>query len=218
MKTRYFLICAALIAASVAANLVAWPHLPETIPVHWDAHGHVDRYGSRMSLWLLGPGLMTFSTALFAVLPWFSPKRFEIGTFESAYLRLMLIVVTMMGYVFAVVLWAVLGDGLDLTRAMLGGIAVFIALIGNLMGKVRRNFFVGVRTPWTLASERVWYATHRLAGKMMVGAGLVCAIGAFAGVPVWLWIGVMMAGTLTPVVYSLVYYKRLEREGTLEAR
>jgi uncharacterized membrane protein len=97
----------------------------------------------------------------------------------------------------------------------MGGVCLLIALLGNVMGKVRRNFYVGIRTPWTIADERVWNATHRLGAKtMVVGAiiGLICAL-AEAG-PL-LCVVPVLAGAFVPVIYSLVYYKQLERRGEI---
>ena len=100
-------------------------------------------------------------------------------------------------------------------RAILGAVSIFMLAMGNVMGKVRRNFFIGIRTPWTLASERVWYATHRLAAKAFVVAGLAGLVIAFAGLSVWLWGAVIVASAAIPLVYSLLLYKRLERDGQL---
>ena len=96
--------------------------------------------------------------ALFALLPRLSPKRFEVDSFLPTYWYLMLLIVAVSGYFLAVVMWAALTGTGDIGRAILAGVSVLIALTGNVLGKVRRNFYIGVRTPWTLASERVWYA------------------------------------------------------------
>ena len=103
-----------------------------------------------------------------------------------------------------------------MNRAMFGGLAVFLGLLGNVMGKVRRNFWIGIRTPWTLASERVWYSTHRFAGKTMVLCAALSLAGVVAGLPLALCLTVLMAGPIVPVFYSLFFYKRLERKGNLE--
>jgi uncharacterized membrane protein len=89
--------------------------------------------------------------------------------------------------------------------------------MGNVMGKVRRNFWVGIRTPWTLASERVWNATHRFAGKAMVLVGVAGLIVGLGSELYWAWLAMILAGLLSPVLYSLIYYKRLERRGQLES-
>jgi uncharacterized membrane protein len=94
---------------------------------------------------------------------------------------------------------------------------VFATLLGNVLGKVRRNFWLGVRTPWTLANERVWYSTHRLAARSMVVAGLLALAAVILDLPGVLAVSVLGAGFAIPVGWSLLYYKRLERSGRLGA-
>jgi uncharacterized membrane protein len=86
---------------------------------------------------------------------------------------------------------------------------VILIVIGNPMGKVRRNFFIGIRTPWTLASEAVWYATHRLAARLMVASGLLGLIAVWLGAPHWVLLVLMTAWGLVAAGYSLLLYKRL---------
>jgi uncharacterized membrane protein len=219
MKGRYFGTCLLLVAAALAATLVAWDHLPARVPLHWNAHGRVDGYGPRWILLAAGPGAMLAELAIFAALPALSPKRFALESFTRTYLRIMLAAVALAGYITAVLLWAALTGDADVTGALLAGVSVLVVVLGNVMGKVRRNFFIGIRTPWTLASERVWHATHRLAAKSMVAAGILgigaALVGGIAGIVAW--IAIVLAGVMVPVVYSFVHYRTLEREGTLEA-
>lgn len=219
MKTRYFAACIVLVAIAFVATLLAWPYLPERVPLHWNVHGQVDLRGSRGMLMALGPGAMLAELAIFALLPLLSPRRFEIETFARTYLRIMLAVIVLAGYLTAVLLFAGITGHVDVSAAILGGVSMVLIVIGNLMGKVRRNFYIGIRTPWTLASERVWHATHRLAGKTIVVSGIAsfcAALWAGPAGPVT-WIALVLTGVLVPVVYSFVRYKALEREGGLEA-
>jgi len=103
----------------------------------------------------------------------------------------------------------------DVSRAVMGGVSLLIALLGNVLGKVRRNFFVGVRTPWTLANEHVWYATHRFAAKTFVAAGLTGLACAILDAPFWLPLAAILTGALAPALYSLILYKQLEHRGEL---
>jgi uncharacterized membrane protein len=100
-------------------------------------------------------------------------------------------------------------------QLLVAGIFPFFALLGNQLGKVRRNFWMGVRTPWTLASEAVWTQTHRVAAWVFVAVGIIGFIAAIADVSLVFCFGLLMAAALIPVVYSLILYKRLEREGKL---
>jgi uncharacterized membrane protein len=117
-------------------------------------------------------------------------------------------------------MWAAWSGKVDITRPMLAGILVMFSLLGNVMGKVRRNFYVGVRTPWTLASERVWNDTHRLAAKVCVGGGIFGLAVLVLPLPLPAVIITVVASILVtgliPAVYSLILYKRLEKLGELD--
>jgi uncharacterized membrane protein len=171
-------------------------------------------YSAKSTLFLLGSGLMTAILLFGALLPWLSPKQFEVDSFRSTYLQVILIMQSMMAYVMAVILWGDSGHRIDEGRGVIGGLCLTFALMGNLMGKVRRNFFIGVRTPWTLANERVWYTTHRFAAKTFVAGGLLGLALTYFG-PRRGPILALLAAGLAPVVYSLILYKRLQRRGEL---
>jgi uncharacterized membrane protein len=215
MKTRYLLLCGLLLLATLALTIALYGQLPAQIPTHWNARGQVDHYGPR-SFIFVHTGFMAAIMLLWTVLPWLSPKRYTVALFQSTYWHILLIVVGMLAYIQCMLVWGALSLSIDMSRAMLGGVGVFVALIGNVLGKVKRNFWIGIRTPWTLADERVWYATHRLAGKTMVAGSLLCAAGALAGLPAGLCISLLVAGAVIPALYSLVYSKRLERSADLE--
>ncbi|ELX09855.1 hypothetical protein DUF1648 [Janthinobacterium sp. HH01] len=212
MRTRYLLFCFALIAAVCAATFYLWPQLPERVPTHWNIDGVVDGYSSRAALWLLGPGLMTVMALTGVVLPAISPRRFDMAGFESTYYYTFGVVVGMLAYVYALVLAATLHVAVPMDRAIPAGVFILLILTGNPMGKVRRNFFLGIRTPWTIASERVWYATHRLAARMMVASGVLGLLALWLGAPHWVLLVLIMAWTPLAVGYSLLLYKRLPHQ------
>jgi len=214
MTRKILLLELLVLAAALTAAAVAWPHLPALIPMHWNAHMQPNGYGPRWGIFLAGPGAMAATMLLTIALPWLSPRRFDVDAFQATYRRLMLILFALMTWLFAIMLWSALGHSVNAGRAILGGACLFFALIGNLMGKVRRNFFVGVRTPWTLANERVWNATHRFAAKTFVAGGLVGLALTIVGMNGWA-LAALLIGALAPVIYSLVYYKHLERRGEL---
>jgi uncharacterized membrane protein len=149
------------------------------------------------------------------LLPWLSPKHFEVESFRSTYIRIMLMTVGIWAYLDAVILWAGVGHRVNESRAIGGGVCLLFALLGNVMGKVRRNFYIGVRTPWALASERVWNATHRLAAKTFFLGGLAGLALVAMGLNGWPPVVAVLAGAFVPAVYSLVYSKQLQRRGEL---
>ena len=212
---KYYLGAAAVIAATLVGTLVAYPSLPGIVPIHWDAQGHVNGWGPKWSLFAYGPGMMTFIVLMFAALPWLSPKKFEVDSFRATYLYIMIVIVAMLAYCQLLIVATALGVVLDVSRALEGGMCLLIALLGNVMGKVRRNFYVGIRTPWTIANEQVWNATHRFAAKTFFAGGLLGVIAVILHAPFWLPVTAILVAALVPVIYSLMFYKQLERRGEL---
>lgn len=212
---KHYLVGLFLIAAASIAAIVLYPQLPARVPTHWGINNQPNGYSPKWALFLIGPGLMAAILILFRFLPWLSPKHWQVDSFRSTYLQIMLIIVALLAYLFAMTLWAGLTGSVNVGRAVLGGVCLLLALLGNLLGKVRRNFYIGVRTPWTLANERVWNATHRFAAKTFVVGGLVGLALTLIGMHGWPVILVLMAAPLIPAAYSLIFYKQLERRGQL---
>jgi uncharacterized membrane protein len=167
----------------------------------------------RWATFLLGSGFMAGITLLTYLLPWLSPKDFQVDGFRSTYRQIMLILFVIWTYIYAAILWAGFGHPLDAGRAIAVGYCLGFILFGNVMGKVRRNFYIGVRTPWTLTNERVWNATHRFTAKVWVTAGVLGLALEIFGLHM-LFLGILV-GWLSPKLYSLVIYKRLERRGEI---
>jgi uncharacterized membrane protein len=215
MKMRYFLFCGLIALALLVAGLVLIPHLPERVPTHWDLHRNVNGYSSRFQVVVIIPAIMVGIMLIFAVLPALSPRHFKIEPFLSTYLYLMLVITVALAYFQVIILWAAFRPGLPISQTILGGICVLWMLMANVMGKVKRNFFVGIRTPWTLASEQVWYATHRFAARIWMWSGFIGLLLAFI-YPLAVIVVIIGSG-FVPVVQSFVYYKRLERQGALSS-
>jgi len=102
---------------------------------------------------------------------------------------------------------------IDSMKALIAGLFLFFALLGNVIGKVRRNFWMGVRTPWTLASEVVWDRTHRVAAWLFTGVGVVGCVAVLAGVPFLVCFAALIVVAFFPIFYSLVLYKKLQSQG-----
>ncbi|HET6882797.1 MAG TPA: DUF1648 domain-containing protein [Pirellulales bacterium] len=216
MTRFYFAMGVGLTVAAWVAALAAYPYLPEKVPIHWNIRGEVDGYGQKQWAVFLTPGVMIALLGLFRVLPWLSPKPFTLDTFRGTYEFAVALTMGLMAYIHGLTLWAAWAGPVDLGRALIAGLCLFFALLGNVLGKVRRNFFMGVRTPWTLASERVWIDTHRLAARLFVAAGVIGFVLSLAlgGTTAFMAaFALIMLAAFVPAVYSLIHYKRLERQG-----
>jgi uncharacterized membrane protein len=215
MSRNYYLASLLVTAIVTLVIVAAYSHLPAQVATHWNLHNEPNGYSPKWFLFVLGPGFMVGAMLLMRALPWLSPKNFEVDAFRPTFLQIMVIIVCLMGYLALVVVWAGLGQGMNVGRAISGGLCLLFALLGNLMGKVRRNFYIGIRTPWAIANERVWNATHRFAAKLFVAAGLIGFVLTWFGLDGWPVFTLLMLAAFVPVVYSLVFYKGLERRGEL---
>src|SRR5580704_16176518 len=117
INQKYYLGAAAVILATLVGTIVAYPQLPNIVPVHWDVHGQVDGWGPKWSLFVYGPGFMLGIVLLFSALPWLSPKKFEVDSFRATYLYIMIIIVALLAYVQLLILASALGVAIDVSRA-----------------------------------------------------------------------------------------------------
>jgi uncharacterized membrane protein len=213
MRLRWcWWVAIGLTLAALAASLILYPRMPERVPIHWNIQGQADGFAPKSWGLFLCPGLMAGMIGLFALFPWLSPRNFEVDSFRKTYEFLLVLLTGLFGYIHALTLIASLAPEFEMGRALIAGIFLVFTLLGNVMGKVQRNFWIGIRVPWTLASERVWNDTHRLAAWLWTAGGLVGFVAALAGYVVVAF-GVLVVVTLVPIVHSLVLYKRLERRG-----
>ncbi len=214
--SRTWVVSAVFVLIAVAVGIWLYPHMPERVPTHWDAHGHANGWSPRWVAAALPVMMVAGLVVLTWLLPVISPRKFEITPFARVYAGLMLAI---QGVLLVIgVLAALKGAGYDVPIAMVGMLAVGVLfmVLGNYMGKLRKNFFIGIRTPWTLASDAVWERTHRVGGWTFMVGGLVFVVGGLAGGGPWLIMAAAAIAAVIPAAYSLIAYKRLERRGALE--
>jgi uncharacterized membrane protein len=218
--TRWLYLCILLTATAFAGSFYVqnyrYDDLPDQVPIHWNIEGRPDGFVPKndafMAFWLM-PSIMVSMIGLTLLLPWLSPRHFEVDSFRNVFGYVMAVLVALMGYIHLIVLGGSLHPELAMDRMLIGGICLFFLLVGAVLGKVRRNFWMGVRTPWTLANEEVWDQTHRVAGKLFLAGGILGVLAALVGLPLYLAFIGIMAAALVPVVYSLVLYKKLQSQG-----
>ena len=201
-----------LLVALAMFGVAAWyyPALPDPVPTHWNAAGEVDGWTPKpWGVWLF-PMITLGIMAILMLLPVVSPKGFRLDSARRAYDIVIFIIA---GFMVAVQVYSyrsALTGGSELVRVVPVLVGVLFTALGNYLAKFPKNFFVGIRTPWTLANDVVWARTHRLAGWLFTAAGLVIVIGAFFSSPPGLMISAIMVAALVPVVYSLILYRKLE--------
>jgi uncharacterized membrane protein len=171
------LFSAAVVAAMTLLSAWAWTQLPSgaEVPIHWGLDGRIDAYAPKEIGLFLWPILATALAAVLAVIPRFEPRRANLERSSKAYGAVWVAVVTLLGGLHLLFVAAALGTDVDISRVVLIGIGFLFLVIGNYLPKVRPNYLMGIRTPWTLASDLSWTRTHRLGGRLFVIEGLVLA-------------------------------------------
>ena len=171
MRSRWLgFVIAALAAAS---SVWAYPRLPQAVATHWNFSGEPDGFASRIVAASLMPLVLFVLTAGLQLLPTINPKREHDAGFLRVYWLLVNGLMLFLGVIHVVLLANGIGAPVDPFVLMPLGLGLLLVLIGSLLGGVLPNATLGVRTPWTLASESIWRMTHRTAGWLLVLGGLV---------------------------------------------
>jgi uncharacterized membrane protein len=208
--TRAQISSLVLIFIAFAAAAALYSRLPEAMPTHWDASGIADGFTPKPWGPFVLPLAMLGTFALLSVLPLISPRGYDIARFRGVFDVVSLSLVGFLFLVHVLALMQGLGFEVPMRSSIGAGAGLLIVVVGNFMGKMRRNFFIGIRTPWTLASEEVWLRTHRLGGKTFVMGGALMAAEALFGAGSAAVLTTLGIAAGIPVVYSFVIYRRLE--------
>lgn len=196
----------AMIVGMFILTAVTWSWAPARIPVHWGISGHVDRYGGKVEGLLVPPLLTLGIYLLMIVVPRLDPGRKSYSLFSGSYTTIRLAIVTFMTALYGVMHLVLRGYPIEVSTVVPLGVGGLLVVLGNLMGKIRPNWFVGIRTPWTLSSKEAWVKTHRLGGWLFILAGLGLMVTSIVHAP---WAAAACIGLLLLSivgVYAYSYY------------
>lgn len=211
MNTRVAnILCFVFITIAAGTAVFLYPSLPDQIPTHWNIDGQVDSTMARPWGVIIMPLSAVLVFLLMKVIPAISPRGFRTEQFTGV---LNIFTVALVGFMSGVALLVLLeasGRNVYINEMIFGGVGLLFIVMGSYLGKVRKNFFVGIRTPWTLASDEVWERTHRFGGRVFVMSGFFLFLNAFVRFPVRWLVGVIIIAALVPVIYSYYLYRRIE--------
>jgi immunity protein, SdpI family len=211
MSNRMTLIVGiALLATSCIVAVALYPRMPTPMASHWDANGQVNGYVSTFWGLFLMPLMTTGLFLLLWAIPNIDPLKANIAKFRGIYNAFIVLFVVYMLYIYALTLvWNLGYNTFDMTMAILPAMGLFFIFLGVMMGKAQRNFFIGIRTPWTLSSDTVWAKTHSLGSKLFIGAGILTLLAIPLGeYGMWLFLVLILIASLVPVVYSYILWKQ----------
>lgn len=211
MKSKSFTFRLLLVAGMIIASLFLYPKLPDTIPTHWGINGQPDDWGSKAwAAWLI-PGISIIFMFLFPFLAKIDPKSENYKKFSGPYEAIQTLLIGFMAFIFFLQYYFTFYPTKQalMTPIMLSAMGVMFIVMGNYMGKVRQNFFVGLKTPWTLADPEVWQKSQRFAGWLFVIAGIIFLIEAWLQLYLMpVFILMILAIVLVPTVYSYVLFRK----------
>lgn len=199
-----------LIALMIGAGIVAYPQLPDQVASHWNAAGNADGYSDKIWGVFLFPMFLASVYALYAAVPKIEPLKANLKAFRKPYNAFFLGLGVFITYLFGLAIAWNLGYHFNFGAAMLPACAALLWLIGSIMARAKRNWFVGIRTPWTLSSDKVWNATHKLGSQLFKVSAVLTLVGLFFGeYGFWFFIAPLVATAIITTAYSYFAYARL---------
>ena len=205
------IIALTMIALAFLAGAVLWNQLPDPMASHWNANDQVDGYMSKFWGVFLLPLMTLGMFALFMAVPNIDPLKANIAQFRETFNIFILVIIAFMLYLYGLTLvWNLGYQDFNMSAAMLPFMGVLFIAIGFMLRKAKRNFFIGIRTPWTLSSDSVWEKTHRLGSVLFMASGAFAIIGGLFGgmTAFWLMFVPLIGSSLFLVIYSYVLYRR----------
>ncbi len=188
-----------------------WDKFPSQIATHFGMDGQPNDYSSKVTGLILFPGINVLMYFLFIVLPKIDPSRKNYGLFQDKFKIIRTLLHALLSYITMVTVFYSLGYQFNIEYVLFYGLLAFFLVMGNYLGNVRHNYFIGIRTPWTLSNETVWKNTHRLTAKIWVGGSLLMMViypflpQEISGTAFMIFIGAI---AIIPIVYSFLDFRK----------
>ncbi|MDP2944274.1 MAG: SdpI family protein [bacterium] len=204
-----------ILLAAIGLSLWAYPQLSARVITHWNFNGQANGWGSREFHAIFFPALLAAIYVLFIFLPKLDPLGARYQEFAGVYRAMRTLILLVLLVVFVAATLANLGYAINIGATVAGAVGLMMIILGNYFKKLKRNFFVGIRTPWTLSSDNVWDKTHLLGGRlfMLWGLGLILAPWLAPVAAFIILFGGMAVIIAWVCIYSYVLYKKEKKDG-----
>ena len=209
MKTIKGTIAWIVIGLTWVTAIVLYDGMPARMATHWNAAGVADGYAGKAFALFLIPAIMLLVQGLFVLIPKIDPLRKNIEAFREQFEGFALLLSVFMAYLFVLIMLWSKGALFSMTVALMPAFASMFYGMGSLLKGIKRNWFVGIRTPWTMSSDVVWDKTHALGSRLLKLSGVVILAGvALPQYAIWFMVGPILTSTLVTVVYSYKVFKK----------
>ncbi|MBN1779485.1 MAG: SdpI family protein [Candidatus Buchananbacteria bacterium] len=204
----------ALLVLAIAASFYFYAYFPEQVPSHWNFQGEIDSYSSRGFAAFFFPALNVVIYLLFLAIPYLDPKKDRYQEFTKAYHVFKNLIVAFMTIIYFFIGVAGLGYQVPITLLVPSLVGILFIVIGNYLSKIKTNWFMGIRTPWTISNDEVWNKTNRLGGKLFVAFGALMILGIFLPQEIFWQIFMICTAVvvIVPIVYSYFLYRKISQK------
>jgi len=206
-KTKYYSLIVLLLFLVIA--FYSYPLMPDQIATHWDSQGNVDGYMSKLWGSLFFPILMIVINIIFFVIPKIDPNKENIEKFKETFNEFIIVFNLFMLYIYSLTVVWNMGREFNMNVAIIPALGFLFYFIGSLIGKAKRNYMIGIRLPWTLASDDNWDKTHRKGERVFKIIGIVTLIGVFfSDYAMWFLLIPLIIGITYLTLYSYLEFKK----------
>lgn len=209
MSTKINIVILIIILISLFSGIIAYPYINDDFASHWNSKGEVNGYMSKLWGVLLLPIIMIFTFLLFRFIPKIDPLKKNVESFKKEFDLFIIGILLFLMYVHILTIIYNLGYIFNLSKTIIPAFGLFFYLIGILLLKLKRNWFIGIKTPWTLSSDYVWQKTHKLGGLLFKVSGIIIALSFFIYKAAY--IVLLITVTLTVIItisYSYFVFKK----------
>lgn len=214
---KSYAIALGIIILSFILGVCLYPQMPEKMASHWNAQGEVNGHLPKFWGLFLGPLVSVGLFLLFTVIPKIDPLKHNIEEFRKYYDGFVVLIILFLFYVYILTILWNMGVKFSIVQMLAPAFAILYYYCGVLSENAKRNWFVGIRTPWTLSSERVWEKTHKIGGKLFKASGVIAFIGTFFQnyALFFILVPVILVAVYT-IVYSYVEYRKQLKDKKLD--
>lgn len=208
------IVSAVLILIVILAGVFLWSRLPDPMASHWNEADQVDGYMGKFWGAFMVPAMMIGLTLLFLAIPAIDPLKKNIAGFRGWFNIIIVLFNLFMAFVHGLTLaWNLGYTGFRFGSAMLPAVGLLFVALGFMMRSAKRNYFIGIRTPWTLANDVVWEKTHKLGSKLFIAAGILTILTMFfPQFALYILMGSILGAALIAIVYSYLAFRQEEKK------
>jgi uncharacterized membrane protein len=210
LKKEWYMIV--LLSAPFIASFILWEKMPDIVPIHFNDAGEADDFGPKWINAFLLPGIALVTYLFLLVIPAIDPKK-RIENTQKPIAAIRIVISLFLIGVYALVMMKSFDLEADVGQFVLASVGILIAITGNYMNSIKPNYFIGIRTPWTLEDSEVWKKTHRFASKLWIVGGVLMTVSAFIpflkGSPFFI-LGAVLILAGIPFIYSYQLFNKLK--------